>query len=145
MTLDLTPLWRSSVGFDPFDRLFEHAFNFDDKSTGYPPYNIVNTSETDYQISLAVAGFNDEEIEITTEGSSLVVKGDTKIKEDKTSYLYKGIAARNFERRFELADTIKVVGANLVNGLLHIDLVRKIPEQEKAKKIKIGNLKKISC
>jgi molecular chaperone IbpA len=123
-TFDLSPLWRSSVGFDEFDRLFDSVFSTNNKGSSYPPYNIVKHDKNIYQITMAIAGFDQEQINIS--------------QEDKTEFLYRGIANRNFERKFELADTVKVVKADLKNGLLSIDLEREIPEHQKPRKIEIN-------
>ena len=135
---DLNPLLRSSIGFDRFGRLFEQMGRMDDGAPTYPPYNIEKSGEDDYRISMAVAGFSQDEIELTVKENMLIVKADAMPEKDGATYLHRGIAGRGFERRFELADTIKVVGADLQNGLLHIDLVREVPEHKKPRKIAIG-------
>ena len=114
-TFDLSPLWRSSVGFDEFDRLFDSVFSTNNKGSSYPPYNIVKHDKNIYQITMAIAGFDQEQINISQEGNLLTVKGDmgSDKENDKTEFLYRGIANRNFERKFELADTVKVVKADL--------------------------------
>ena len=139
-TFDLSPLWRSSVGFDEFDRLFDSVFSTNTKGSSYPPYNIVKHDKNIYQITMAIAGFDQEQINISQEGNLLTVKGDMESdkENDKTEFLYRGIANRNFERKFELADTVKVVKADLKNGLLSIDLEREIPEHQKPRKIEIN-------
>ena len=139
-TFDLSPLWRSSVGFDEFDRLFDSVFSTNNKGSSYPPYNIVKHDKNIYQITMAIAGFDQEQINISQEGNLLTVKGDMESdkENDKTEFLYRGIANRNFERKFELADTVKVVKADLKNGLLRIDLEREIPEHQKPRKIEIN-------
>ena len=139
-TFDLSPLWRSSVGFDEFDRLFDSVFSTNNKGSSYPPYNIVKHDKNIYQITMAIAGFDQEQINISKEGNLLTVKGDMESdkENDKTEFLYRGIANRNFERKFELADTVKVVKADLKNGLLSIDLEREIPEHQKPRKIEIN-------
>ena len=139
-TFDLSPLWRSSVGFDEFDRLFDSVFSTNNKGSSYPPYNIVKHDKNIYQITMAIAGFDQEQINISQEGNLLTVKGDMESdkENDKTEFLYRGIANRNFERKFELADTVKVVKADLKNGLLIIDLEREIPEHQKPRKIEIN-------
>jgi molecular chaperone IbpA len=135
---DLNPLLRSSIGFDRFGRLFEQMGRMDDSAPTYPPYNIEKSGEDDYRITMAVAGFSPEEIELTVKENMLVVKAEAMPEKEGATYLHRGIAGRGFERRFELADTIKVVGADLQNGLLHIDLVREVPEHKKPRKIEIG-------
>jgi len=139
-TFDLSPLWRSSVGFDEFDRLFDSVFSTNNKGSSYPPYNIVKHDKNIYQITMDIAGFDQEQINISQEGNLLTVKGDMESdkENDKTEFLYRGIANRNFERKFELADTVKVVKADLKNGLLSIDLEREIPEHQKPRKIEIN-------
>lgn len=135
-TIDLTPLYRSSVGFDRMANLLDAALRTDN-SNGYPPYNIRVVEENRYQVSVAVAGFDEDEIEIEVERGILSVRG-RKAQEDEAQYLYKGIAFRSFERKFNLADHVEVQGASLKNGLLNIELLRIIPEQMKARKIQIG-------
>lgn len=139
-TFDLSPLWRSSVGFDEFDRLFDSVFSTNNKGSSYPPYNIVKHDKNIYQITMAIAGFDQEQINISQEGNLLTVKGDMESDKEnnKIEFLYRGIANRNFERKFELADTVKVVKADLKNGLLSIDLEREIPEHQKPRKIEIN-------
>ncbi|MDA0704711.1 MAG: Hsp20 family protein [Proteobacteria bacterium] len=138
MTFDLTPLFRSTIGFDNLSRLMESANQFDSKKVSYPPYNIEKLGEDEYRISMAVAGFAEDDIEITVEDSSLLIAGKASEEEDGNSgYLHRGIARRAFERRFQLADHIKVSGANLENGLLHIELVREVPEEKRPRTISI--------
>jgi molecular chaperone IbpA len=139
-TFDLSPLWRSSVGFDEFDRLFDSVFSSNNKGSSYPPYNIVKHDKNIYQITMAIAGFDQEQINISQEGNLLTVKGDmgSDKENDKTEFLHRGIANRGFERKFELADTVKVMKADLKNGLLSIDLEREIPEYQKPRKIDIN-------
>jgi molecular chaperone IbpA len=135
-TFDFSPLFRSMIGFDRMSRLVENALNVED--SGYPPYNIEATGENAYRITMAVAGFSPDELDITAQENVLVVTGKRKQNTETQGYLHRGIAARAFERRFSLADYIKVVGADLANGLLHIDLVREVPEALKPRKIAIG-------
>lgn len=135
-TFDFSPLFRSMIGFDRMSRLVENALSVED--TGYPPYNIESTGENAYRITMAVAGFSPDELDITAQENVLVVTGKRKANGESQSYLHRGIAARAFERRFSLADYIKVAGADLANGLLHIDLVREVPEALKPRKIAIG-------
>lgn len=136
-TYDLSPLFRSTVGFDRLSRLLESAMTGDDAAASYPPYNIEKTGEDTYRITMAVAGFGPEDLEITAQQNSLVVTGKAKKEQETGQFLYRGIAGRAFERRFQLADFIKVGKADLVNGLLHIDLVREVPETMKPRTIKI--------
>ncbi len=138
-TYDLNPLLRSSVGFDRFGRLFEQLARADDTAPTYPPYNIEKSGEDNYRISMAVAGFAANDIDVSVKENTLVVKADSVAEKEGASYLHRGIAGRGFERRFELADTIKVTGADIENGLLHIDLVREVPEHKKPRKIEIGS------
>ena len=134
---DLTPLYRSAIGFDRLARLAELAAN-NNGNAGYPPYNIELKGENHYRITMAVAGFAMEELEITSEGEKLVVKGTKNTEQPERQYLYQGIAERGFERTFQLADFVTVEGAHLENGLLNIELVREIPEAMKPRKIEIG-------
>lgn len=135
---DLTPLMRATVGFDRLWNLLDSATRVDESAFSYPPYNIEKIGEDDYRIVMAVAGFGEGELDITVKENSLVVTGRKEKAEDgETQYLYRGIANRAFERRFDLADHIRVTGARLENGLLFIDLVREIPEAMKPRSIKI--------
>lgn len=135
-TLDFSPLFRSTVGFDRLSRLMDTALR-NDEAGGYPPYNIEALGEDAYRVTLAVAGFSPEDLTITSQENTLVVSGKQKGADDHTQYLYRGIAGRAFERRFQLADYIKVTGASLVNGLLNIELAREVPEAMKPRTIKI--------
>jgi molecular chaperone IbpA len=134
---DLTPLFRSTVGFDSLSRLLENALSVEESALAYPPYNIEKLGENSYRISMAVAGFGPEDIELVAQQNSLVVTGKARKDADSAQYLYRGIAGRAFERRFQLADFIKVTGASLVNGLLHVELTREIPEEMKPRTIRI--------
>ena len=139
-TLDLSPFNRFSVGFDHMQRQLEDAMrSVDTGAPAYPPYNIEAHGEDDYRISMAVAGFGEGDLDITQTGNTLVVTGriEDKSEDEGTTYLHRGIATRNFERRFELADHIKVAGADLSNGLLSVELKREVPEAEKPRKIDI--------
>jgi molecular chaperone IbpA len=134
-TFDLAPLYRSTVGFD---RLFSMLDGFE-AAPGYPPYNIERTGENDYRISVAVAGFGENELTIEAKENTLTIKGEKQVKEEISGeVLYQGIAARAFERQFQLADYVQVKGALLENGLLHVDLVREIPEAKKPRQIAIN-------
>ncbi len=139
-TFDLAPLYRSTVGFDRLFNLLDQVGGFD-AAPGYPPYNIERTAENAYRISVAVAGFSEAELSIEAKENTLTIKGEKQQKEEKkgNDVLYQGIAARAFERVFQLADYVQVKGASLENGLLHVDLVREIPEAKKARSIPIGN------
>ncbi len=135
-TFDLAPLYRSTVGFD---RLFSMMDGFE-SSPGYPPYNIERTGENDYRVTVAVAGFGEKDLSIEAKENTLKIKGEKQVKEEqKGEVLYQGIAARAFERVFQLADHVQVKAAALENGLLHVDLVREIPEAKKPRQIPIGN------
>jgi molecular chaperone IbpA len=135
-TFDLSPLYRSTVGFD---RLFSMMDAFD-SAPGYPPYNIERTGENDYRITVAVAGFGENDLSIEAKENTLTIKGAKQDKQEQTGeVLYQGIAARAFERVFQLADHVVVKNARLENGLLHVELVREIPEAKKPRQIPIGN------
>jgi len=139
-TFDLTPFYRSTVGFD---RVFGLLDSLSDGSAQtYPPYNIERTGEDAYRITLAVAGFGDSDLTVESKENILTVKG-TKAETEKNDgeYLYRGIGARAFERRFQLAEHVEVKGANLENGLLQVDLVRQVPEAKKARTIPIAAAK----
>ena len=134
-TSDLTPLWRSTVGFDRLFDMMETGGN----SENYPPYNIERTGENDYRVTVAVAGFAESELNIEVKEDTLTIRGEKQSKtEQNGETLYQGIAARAFERQFQLADHVQVKGAALENGLLHVDLVREVPEAKKPRQIKIG-------
>ena len=135
-TFNFAPLMHTSVGFDRFERLFEQAFNGPGLNDGFPHYDIQKTDENQYRITLAVAGYSKEDVEITQKQNQLVVKGT--LKKDDGNYLHRGIAARKFERQFHLADYVEVVDASIENGLLVVDLAREIPEALKPKKIEIS-------
>jgi len=138
-TYDLTPFYRSSVGFDRLFNLLDQATA--DGSPGYPPYNIERTGENAYRISVAVSGFSQGELSIVAKENTLTIKGEKSANEngsDKAQVLYRGIAARTFERAFQLADFVQVRNASLENGLLHVDLVREIPEAKKPRSIPIS-------
>jgi molecular chaperone IbpA len=140
-TFDLTPLYRSTVGFDRLFSLLDTFGGPDGTAPAYPPYNIERTGENAYRISVAVAGFTDKELNIEVKENTLTLYGEKQVadKDEPSEVLYQGIAARAFERRFQLADHVVVTGASLENGLLHIDLVREIPEAMKPRQIPIGN------
>ena len=139
-TFDLTPLYRTSIGFDRLAQMID-TINVD-VPTGYPPYNIEKLSDNQYAISMAVSGFDEGNLNIDVKENILTVIGDAS-KEDDKEYLYKGISSRNFERRFRLADYVEVESANLSNGLLNIILKRELPEAMKPRKIKISSSKVI--
>ncbi len=136
---DLTPLYRTAIGFDRLADMLSTASRVD--SSGYPPYNIESLGEDHYRITMAVAGFAEDELDIVSERNTLTVSGNKQdiAQSEDSELLYRGIATRSFERRFQLADHVEVEGARLENGLLHIELKRELPEQMKARKIEIGS------
>lgn len=134
---DFSPLYRSAIGFDRLAQLFDNAQRADSQPS-YPPYNIELVSDDKYRITMAVAGFSIAEIDIEAENDTLKIVGRKQKEEGTANFLHRGIAARDFEQRFQLANHIKVVGAQLENGLLNIELVREIPEALKARKIEIS-------
>jgi molecular chaperone IbpA len=138
--LDFAPLYRSTVGFDRLFDLLDSVTGFDQASPGYPPYNIERLGENDYRITMAVAGFAQHEIRVDVKEQTLTVAGAKKPEKER-QYLHRGIAARNFERRFQLADHVEVKGADLRDGLLHVELVRNVPERLKPRTIAIGGAK----
>ena len=135
--IDLTPFYRNSIGFDRLASLIDSALNTETTTSGYPPYNIEELDENRYAITLAVAGFAQDELDIQVEKGVLSVRGNKNAK-DSRKYLYQGIANRTFERKFNLADYVEVTGADLTNGLLTISLVKEIPEAMKPKTITIN-------
>ncbi|CAA7611905.1 heat shock chaperone [Magnetospirillum sp. LM-5] len=134
---DLSPLFRSTIGFDHLSRMLDAAGRLDDQTLAYPPYNIEKLDDDHYRITMAVAGFAEADLDVTVTNHTLVITGKSRHEEKPAEYLHRGIAGRSFERRFELADTILVDGAALVNGLLHVDLKREIPESAKPRSIPI--------
>ncbi len=138
---DLSPLYRSTVGFDRLFSMLDQLPGVDQSTPSYPPYNIERTGENAYRITVAVAGFSESELSIESRENTLSIRG---VKEAPASdnpapeMLHQGIAARAFERRFQLADHVQVTGAKLANGLLHVELVREIPEAQKPRRIEIG-------
>jgi molecular chaperone IbpA len=138
-TFDLSPFYRSTVGFDRLFSLLDS--NLAAEAQTYPPYNIERTGENAYRITMAVAGFGEGDLTLEAKENTLTVKGEKKTEAEKkeSEFLYRGIGARTFERRFQLADHVEVKGANLENGLLHVDLVRNIPEAMKPRTIAIAN------
>jgi molecular chaperone IbpA len=137
-TFDLAPLYRSTVGFDRLFSLLDQGI--DGAVPGYPPYNIERTGENAYRVSVAVAGFTGPELSVVAKENTLTIRGEKNAKEEEKrgNVLYQGIAARTFERVFQLADFVQVKGASLKNGLLHVDLVREIPEAKKPRSIPIN-------
>ncbi|MEQ8953604.1 MAG: Hsp20 family protein [Gammaproteobacteria bacterium] len=138
---DFSPLYRTTIGFDHLTNLLDAVNRSDANSSGYPPYNIELLEKDNYQITMAVAGFQESELDILFEDQTLVVRSNKADAEVERNYLHQGIAARNFERRFQLADHIEVKGARLENGLLHISLVREVPEAMKPRQIPISAAK----
>jgi molecular chaperone IbpA len=140
-TFDLAPLYRSTVGFDRLFSMLDQVSGFEGNGSTYPPYNIERTGENAYRITLAVAGFSEPEISIEAKQNTLTIKGEKppKADEKKGELLYQGIAARAFERAFQLAEHVQVRGASLENGLLHVELVREVPEAMKPRQIPIGS------
>jgi len=139
-TFDLAPFYRSTIGFDRLFSLLDQANG--EGSTGYPPYNIERTGENDFRISVAVSGFSQNEISIVAKENTLTIKGEKVANENsdgQSEVLYRGIASRAFERQFQLADFVHVKNATLENGLLHVDLVREIPEAKKPRVIPISS------
>ena len=138
---DFAPLYRSTVGFDRLFSLLDQGSGVDGSAPTYPPYNIERTSENGYRVSVAVAGFTDKDISIEVKENALTIRGEKQDdkSEKKSEILHQGIAARAFERVFQLADYVQVRGAALENGLLHVDLVREIPEAKKPRQIPIGD------
>jgi len=141
-SFDISPLLRASVGFENLNRLVDLANRGDASDNGYPPYNIEKTGDGSYRVAMAVAGFARSELDLTVVENTLIVTGNAA--EEATAperqYLHRGIAKRAFERRFQLADTIKVTNASYADGLLNIDLVREIPEHKKPRKVEIGDV-----
>jgi len=137
-TFDLSPLYRTAIGFDRLADMLSNASRVD--GNGYPPYNIEARSEDQYRISMAIAGFSESELDIVTEQNTLTVSGQKAADDEQEDreFLYRGIATRSFERRFQLADHVRVVSARLENGLLHIELERELPEKMKPRRIEIG-------
>jgi molecular chaperone IbpA len=139
-TFDLSPLFRSTVGFDRLAEMLDSVAQYD-SSVSYPPYNIERTDENHYRITLAVAGFAEKEMSVEVKEGVLSIQGKREGDKDATSpkhYLHQGIAGRSFERRFQLAENVEVKGAQLENGLLHVDLERIVPEEKKPRRIQIG-------
>lgn len=145
--VDFTPLFRSMIGFDRLAPYFENAMQVDESFSNYPPYNVISLGEDAYRISIAVAGFRQEDLDIEARENALTVRGERKGEPENATYLYRGIAGRSFAREFRLAEHVRVADAHLENGLLHIDLARELPEAMKPRKVEIsitkGGLKKL--
>jgi len=135
---DLTPLYRSTIGFDRLGSLLDTLTSLDGEAPSYPPYNIERVGDNDYRISMAVAGFGAGDLDIEVKETTLSIRGEKKTEQEDTTFLHRGIASRNFERRFQLADHVVVKGAVLEHGLLHVDLVRELPETMKPRSIPIA-------
>jgi len=138
MKIDLTPLYANTVGFDRFGSLLDAALSADRQAAGYPPYDIELVGENRYAITLAVAGFQESEIDVQVEKGVLTVRGRREEQTKDSRYLHRGIATRSFERKFNLADHVEVVSAQMDNGLLKIALVKEIPEAMKPRTIPVG-------
>lgn len=136
---DFSPLYRTTVGFDHLSSLLDTVTRNDNAGSGYPPYNIELLDKDSYRISMAVAGFSEDDITIQVESEELTIRGRKSEDQEERKYLHQGIGARSFERHFRLADHVRVNGAQLENGLLHIDLVREVPEAMKPRTIPIGS------
>ncbi|GAB4365656.1 MAG: Hsp20 family protein [Kiloniellaceae bacterium] len=134
---DFSPLFRSTIGFDRLPGLLETVAQFDEASLGYPPYNIEKLDEDSYRIVMAVAGFTEDDLNIEVREHSLIVSGRQAPEDGEKTYLHRGIAGRAFQRSFQIAEHVKVTGAQLKDGLLHIDLVRELPEEMKPRQIRI--------
>jgi len=138
-TFDFSPLYRSTVGFDNLTSLLDSVSQWEKNQPSYPPYNIELVEEDRYRITMAVAGFVQDDLDIEVEKQTLTVTGNRQNDDESREYLHRGIAGRNFERRFQLADHVKVTGARLENGLLHIELRRELPEAMKPRTIQIDS------
>ena len=135
--IDFSPLYRSTVGFERMLNLLDSTPGFD--AAGYPPYNIERLGENEYRVTMAVAGFGESELKVDVKEQFLSIRGERKAEDKERRFLHRGISTRTFERRFQLADHVEVKGADLKDGLLHIDLVRNVPEKLKARTIAISN------
>jgi molecular chaperone IbpA len=135
---DFSPLYRSTVGFDRIASILDQVMTADPSQNTYPPYNIEKTGDDAYRITIAVAGFAEDELSIESREGALVISGRKAEAEEGRAYLHRGIATRAFERRFQLADHVKAVAATTENGLLHVDLVREVPEALKPRRIEIA-------
>jgi molecular chaperone IbpA len=142
--IDFTPIYRSTVGFDQFVDMFDNIFTNQVSQESYPPFNIEKIDEENYRISIASAGFSQENFLIEVENQQLTVGVRASKREEQSSYLHKGIAQRSFEKRFKLADHVHVTSASYEHGMLHIDLVKEVPEALKPRRIEISNTKTIA-
>jgi len=134
---DFSPLYRATVGFDQIADIMDRVLASDTTGPSYPPYNIEKTADDTYRISIAVAGFSDQDLDVEVKENALVVSAKKAEEDTAKTYLHRGIATRAFERRFQLADHVRVVGASHIDGMLHIDLVRELPEAYKPRRIEI--------
>jgi len=139
-TFDLAPLFRTTVGFDRLNQMLDSARRFDE-APSYPPYNIEKTGDDSYVITMAVAGFGENDLDVVAHDDTLTISGKIAETGEDVTYLHRGIAGRAFERKFQLADHVTVAGAELTNGLLHVDLVRQIPDEMKPRRIAISSAK----
>jgi len=136
--LDLSPLYRSTVGFDSLVSVFDQIAGIENEASNYPPYNIERLTDNEYRITMAVAGFDKHDVEIEVNEGILSIRGEKKVAEKERAFLYRGIASRAFERRFQLADYVEVKSADVKDGLLSVDLEREVPERLKPRTIEIG-------
>jgi molecular chaperone IbpA len=137
--IDFAPLYRSTVGFDRLFDMLDSVAGFDAGASAYPPYNIERLGENEYRITMAVAGFSEDELKVEVKEQTLSIRGEKRPEEGERQFLHHGIATRTFDRRFRLADHVEVRGADLKDGLLNVDLVRNVPERLKPRTITIGN------
>ena len=135
---DLTPLYRSTIGFDRLGSLLDTLTSLEGEAPSYPPYNIERVGENEYRISMAVAGFGESDLSIEVKENTLSIRGEKRTEQEDSTFLHRGIASRTFERRFQLADHVVVKGASLENGLLHVDLKRELPEAMKPRTVPIA-------
>jgi molecular chaperone IbpA len=138
MRFDLSPLYRSTVGFDSLASMLDEVASFDNQADTYPPYNIERLSENEYRITMAVAGFGKQDVQIDVKENTLSIRAEKKVLDKEPTFLHRGIASRAFERRFQLADHVEVRSADVKDGLLSVDLEREIPERLKSRTIEIG-------
>ena len=138
MRFDLSPLYRSTVGFDGLASMLDQVAGLDSEADNYPPYNIERLTENEYRITMAVAGFGKEDVKIEVKENTLSIRGEKKEADKERTFLHHGIASRAFERRFQLADHVEVRGADVKDGLLSVDLEREVPERLKPRMIEIG-------
>ena len=138
MRFDLSPLYRSTVGFDSLASMLDEVASFDNQADTYPPYNIERLTENEYRITMAVAGFGKQDVQIDVKENTLSIRGEKKVLDKEPTFLHRGIASRAFERRFQLADHVEVRSADVKDGLLSVDLEREIPERLKPRTIEIG-------